>query len=316
MAAVRLYRTVVLGPGFLAHLICSGTFVSGRDPQAVLTEDLRNYGPVSLFRWHVDRSDKTVTASLFGIGRRVAVFREGLGCTLAIGTTEAELRAQADGVFSNPPPLDLDALWPEGERVDLGTPPPGVDAAKLGAAIEAAFAEPSPKPKHLRQTRAIVVVHRGRIVAERTSPRASFAGHELTTPWDPLQRAYFNGYALWTYLNSPFLFALPGVTVTEIEPVDDHGQRWRGLQARFPATLASHSRVQEFYFDSDYLLCRHDYRVDIAGGFAAIQYIGGMVETDGIMLPATRRAYRCDADGKPLADELMVAIDLRDYRLT
>ena len=170
MAAVRLYRTVVLGPGFLAHLICSGTFVSGRDPQAVLTEDLRNYGPVSLFRWHVDRSDKTVTASLFGLAKREAVFREGLGCTLAIGTTEAELRAQADGVFSNPPPLDLDALWPEGERVDLGTPPPGVDAAKLGAAIEAAFAEPSPKPKHLRQTRAIVVVHRGRIVAERYAP--------------------------------------------------------------------------------------------------------------------------------------------------
>src|SRR5262249_46210808 len=37
----------------------------------------------------------------------------------------------------------------------------------------------------------------GRVVAERRNPRESFAGHVLTTPWDPLQRAYFNGYALW-----------------------------------------------------------------------------------------------------------------------
>ena len=48
----------------------------------------------------------------------------------------------------------------------------------------------------------------GRVVAERVDPRESFAGHELTTPWDPLQRAYFNGYALWTYLTTPFLMTL------------------------------------------------------------------------------------------------------------
>jgi hypothetical protein len=44
----------------------------------------------------------------------------------------------------------------------------------------------------------------GSIVAERHNPQDSFAGHELSTAWDPLQRGYFNGYAIWTYLNSPF----------------------------------------------------------------------------------------------------------------
>lgn len=29
----------------------------------------------------------------------------------------------------------------------------------------------------------------GRVVAERANPRASFNGHVLETPWDPLQRA-------------------------------------------------------------------------------------------------------------------------------
>jgi hypothetical protein len=137
----------------------------------------------------------------------------------------------------------------------------------------------------------------GQVVAERVDPRNSFAGHELTTPWDPLQRAYFNGYALWTYLTTPFFMALPGFAVSEIDPVNDNGERWSGLQAHFPGSFASHSSLQEFYFDGDLMLRRHDYRVDVAGGFAAIQYVYDIVEADGIMLPSKRRAYRCDASG-------------------
>jgi hypothetical protein len=152
----------------------------------------------------------------------------------------------------------------------------------------------------------------GRVVAERENPRQAFAGHELTTPWDPLHRAYFNGYALWTYLTTPFLLALPGFAVTEIDPVDEKGQKWRGLQAQFPERFVSHSRLQEFYFDTDNHLRRHDYRVDVAGGFAAIQYVYDIVEADGIKLPSKRRAYRCDADGRLIPDELMVSIDLAD----
>ena len=156
----------------------------------------------------------------------------------------------------------------------------------------------------------------GRVVAERVDPRESFKGHVLTTPWDPLQRAYFNGYALWTYLTTPFLMTLPGFTVKELDPIEDNGERWFGLQARFPDRFASHSRLQEFYFDSDFLLRRHDYRVDVAGGFAAIQYVHDIVEADGIKFPTKRRAYRCDADGRLMADELMVSIDVSDIHLS
>jgi hypothetical protein len=156
----------------------------------------------------------------------------------------------------------------------------------------------------------------GAVVAERDDPRTSFAGHELATPWDPLQRAYFNGYALWTYLTTPFFMALPGFTVSEIDPVNEHGEQWVGLQAHFPDRFASHSRLQEFYFDDDLLLRRHDYRVDVAGGFAAIQYVYDIVEADGIKLPSKRRAYRCDANGDLIADELMVSIDVSNIHLS
>jgi len=156
----------------------------------------------------------------------------------------------------------------------------------------------------------------GGVVAERLNPRDSFAGHELATPWDPLQRAYFNGYALWTYLTSPFLLALPGITVEELEPFEDNGVRLRGLRALFPREFASHSTIQEFYFGPDLLLARHDYRVDVAGGFSAIQYVSQLIEADGILVPTRRRGYRCGEDGRPIAEELMVSIDLSDVRFS
>src|SRR5438445_6668837 len=41
----------------------------------------------------------------------------------------------------------------------------------------------------------------GDVVEERFSPRDSFKGHVLDTPWDSLQLAYFAGYAMSTSLN-------------------------------------------------------------------------------------------------------------------
>ncbi|MET8287053.1 MULTISPECIES: hypothetical protein [unclassified Streptomyces] len=156
----------------------------------------------------------------------------------------------------------------------------------------------------------------GQVVAERVDPRASFAGHTLETPWDPLDRAYFNGYALWTYLTTPFLLAMPGFTVTDLEPWREGDEVWPGLRATFPPRIASHSTHQDFYFGPDRLLRRHDYHVDVAGGFAAAQYVYDLAEADGIVLPTRRRAYRRDTDGRPLLEQVMVSIDLSDVHFS
>ena len=54
-----------------------------------------------------------------------------------------------------------------------------------------------------------------RVIDDRSDPRASFAGHTRETPWDQLHRLYFTSYAMWNYLNTPFLFTLPGFEVKE-----------------------------------------------------------------------------------------------------
>jgi hypothetical protein len=153
----------------------------------------------------------------------------------------------------------------------------------------------------------------GSIVAERWGPRDSFASHQMSTPWDPLQRAYFNGEALWTYLTTPFLLGMEGVRVEETEPWREGDETWRVLRAYFPAAIETHCLVQDFFFGAnDLLLRRHDYQVNIAGGFPAAQLTSQYVEANGIRLPSKRRAYTRGPDRKPILDMLMVAIDLSE----
>jgi hypothetical protein len=169
---------------------------------------------------------------------------------------------------------------------------------------------------NFRPERLTIETLDGEVLYERENPRASFDGHTMNTPWDPLHRAYFNGYALWTYLTTPFLMALPGFEVREIEPVTEGKEVWRGLRARFPSQYASHSDEQDFYFGNDFLLRRHDYHVDVAGSFPAAQYVDQIVEARGFKMPTRRRAYVRGPDLKPVPDLLMVAIDLSDFSFT
>ena len=152
----------------------------------------------------------------------------------------------------------------------------------------------------------------GTLVAERRAPRDSFAGHQMHTPWDPLHRAYFNGEALWTYLTTPFLLGMSGVRVEEIEPWKEGQETWRVLRAYFPGSIETHCLVQDFFFDDDLMLRRHDYQVNIAGGFAAAQLTSEYREAGGIRFPTRRRACTRGPDRRPILDMLMVSIDISD----
>jgi hypothetical protein len=138
--------------------------------------------------------------------------------------------------------------------------------------------------------RVVIETNAGVVLEERSKPREAFAGHTMNTPWDLLHRAYFNGYARWTYLNTPYLLAMPGFEVSEIAPWQEGAEHWRGLRARSPDAIASHSKEQEFYFGEDFLLRRHDYYLEIAGGVPVAQYVYEIVQAGGFRFPSKRRA--------------------------
>jgi hypothetical protein len=154
----------------------------------------------------------------------------------------------------------------------------------------------------------------GTVVLERHAPGDSFAGHQMSTPWDALHRAYFNGEALWTYLTTPFLLAMDGVRIQEGEPWREGSETWHVLRAQFPGYIETHSLIQEFFFDTDLQLRRHDYSVNIAGGFPAAQLTSDYIVADGLRLPTRRRAYTRGPDRRPTMEMLMVSIDISEVR--
>lgn len=154
----------------------------------------------------------------------------------------------------------------------------------------------------------------GGVVAERLSPKDAFTGHALTTPWDALHRASFNGLSLWTYLTTPFILAMPGVEITEIASFTEGKESWRRLRAQFPPSISTHSKIQDFFFGDDYLLRRHDYGLDVLGGFTAAQLVSDYTEANGLRLPTKRLAFQLGADDRPILDPLMVSINLSNIR--
>jgi hypothetical protein len=106
-----------------------------------------------------------------------------------------------------------------------------------------------------------------------------------------------------------------GVRVEETEPWREGAETWRVLRAYFPGSIETHSLVQDFFFgEDDLLLRRHDYSVNVAGGFPAAQLTSNYVPANGIRLPTKRRAYTRGPDRRPILQMLMVSIDISEVR--
>lgn len=154
-----------IGGGASAQLGCAALYMGGRDLAEFKARDLDTLNPLTrLASLSADPERRTVTSSIFGLITHVAIYRPGVGCTLVLDAEEKALQAQADGITtaktqSRPDP------WPVGDRVDLATLPQNIDRAALMKAVDGAFEDTT--GEGLMDTRAVIVVHDGRIVAEK-----------------------------------------------------------------------------------------------------------------------------------------------------
>jgi CubicO group peptidase (beta-lactamase class C family) len=146
--------------GYGAKVVCSGIFVAGRDKDQVISEDLASF-PLNLSSITVDEKDSSVSATVWGLAKRKAIYRRGLGATLVSGLTEKEIREQrVDRVVA--PVVNQDSVdWPMGDRRVMG-----IETGAMKAAVGLAFGWGG----KATGTRAVVVVHHGRILSERYAP--------------------------------------------------------------------------------------------------------------------------------------------------
>ena len=157
-----------VGAGVAAELACSGVFVSDRTLEDVVQHDVRRLSPLTgMNRYALDAANKSVSVTALGLVTRTAIYRPGVGCTLLVDSDAQTLRKQAEGI-SVPSMAPRPAPWPEGDSVDLTALPAGVDRAALDRAVADSLSDET--PDKAIDTRAIIVVYHGQIVAERYAP--------------------------------------------------------------------------------------------------------------------------------------------------
>lgn len=161
-----------IGAGYAAKQLCSGVFVAQLPARFVMDTDvlprLATVGPMPMFLdYDIDMTARHVSASMLGQSM-IAQFRPNFGCTLTDdGTLEryspmqqADTLSQYDASALPTSKIGEPETTEEHQSVFLSA---GV-TSPLTAVINDAFAEPAHGG---RNTLAVIVMHRGELVAER-----------------------------------------------------------------------------------------------------------------------------------------------------
>ena len=146
-------RAAHVATGYISHQLCSAAFVAGQDPERAYREAIEPLGgPIAfLVNRQVDREHAEVRATIAGLAESRAVHRPPYGCVNATGTPPESLGKAPEKVPAAPASHATAVVEPSDPR--------------LRAALDRAFEE-SPNRRR-RNTHAVVVMQRERIVAER-----------------------------------------------------------------------------------------------------------------------------------------------------
>ncbi|MGI8462164.1 MAG: hypothetical protein ACR2OC_11120 [Solirubrobacterales bacterium] len=160
----------------------------------------------------------------------------------------------------------------------------------------------------------------GAVIESRDDPRPFFFGRSglrRNFRWDPLDLAYFAGYAMWNYMTTPLLLTRDEVEVREGAAwTAPDGETWRPLEARFDPALDTHSPEQTFWIGPDGLICRHDYTADVVGAWAkAAHALAKHREFGGLIFPTSRRVTPRGVANRALPYPALVWLELSEIEV-
>ena len=147
--------------GFSAKSVCSCTFEAGRDLKSIEEGD-NDIDMVNYATNNINLEEKSVTSAFFGLKKRTAVYKEGIGCVLL-----PEKSAKEALTFHKPNrKISQSSLpYPYGNSAEKDSVFSNINYDVLNMAVENAFDCEGYEQKN--RTRAVVVLYKDQVVAEK-----------------------------------------------------------------------------------------------------------------------------------------------------
>ena len=156
---ISIYPQLDLISGFSAKSVASGHFIDSR-PLEIIEKGDNDIPKINWAKNTINDAEKFATAAVYGLKKRKAIYREGLGATLinddfdVSKPYEVPKRVQ----LNNKLPFPYGALEPKDTAFS------NIDYTKLNTAIVNAFDKNGEKDK---RTRSIIVIYKDKIIAEK-----------------------------------------------------------------------------------------------------------------------------------------------------
>lgn len=173
---ITTYPKLDIVSGFSAKSVASGHFIDGRTLEIIEQGD-NDIESVRLAKNEIDETGKFVISSAFGLKKRKAIYREGLGATL-INDDFDETKPY---LVPNRIKIETNLPFPYGNLEQNDTLFPEVNYEKLNQAVTNAFDK---KGQKIKRTRALLVIYKDQIIAEKYddgfSKNTKFLGWSMT----------------------------------------------------------------------------------------------------------------------------------------
>ena len=156
---VTTYQKLDLISGFASKNVASAHFIGQRNLKLIQQTD-NDMSLIDLAKNEIDGTEKSASASVYGLKTRKAIYREGLGATLIDNNYDVSkpyLTPKRTNIKINLP-------FPYGDLEPRDTVFSNIDYDKLNRAVDNAFDENGLKNK---RSRSVLVLYKDKIVAEQ-----------------------------------------------------------------------------------------------------------------------------------------------------
>ncbi len=158
LIGTKVYHMLKAATAYSAKMVSSGVFIEGLEQSRVEQMELTAF-PFNYVVNKVDKENKTVESSIFGLISQRAVFKNKIGSTLfQNGKTSLEGRIPVDAIANDT------LAWPMGNKLSDSIPA-GIDITGLNTFINDYFNA---------ESKAVLVVKEGQIITEKYADGITF----------------------------------------------------------------------------------------------------------------------------------------------